>query len=41
MVGSLKNHISMSWKDHFKIFSNLYDSEFEDLCFMSLDAEQC
>ena len=41
MVGSLKNDISMSWKDHFQIFSNFYDSDFEDLCFKSLDAELC
>ena len=39
MVGSLKNNISMSWKDHFKIFLKFYESDFEDLSFKSLDAE--
>ena len=29
----------MSWKDHFKIFLKLYESDFEDLSFKSLDAE--
>ena len=36
IVGSLKNNINMSWKDHCKIFSKLYESDFEDL--KSLDA---
>ena len=36
MVGSLKNNINMSWKDHSKIFLKLYESDFEDL--ESLDA---
>ena len=31
MVGSLKNNTDMSWKDHFKIFSKFYESDFEDL----------
>ena len=39
MVGSLKNNISLSWKDHFKIFLEFYESDFEDLNFKSLDAE--
>ena len=39
MVGSLKNNISMIWKDHFKIFLKFYESDFEDLSFKSLDAE--
>ena len=39
MVGSLKNNISMSWKDHFKIFLKLYENDFEYLSFKSLDAE--
>ena len=39
MVGSLKNNISMSWKDQFKIFLKFYESDFEDLSFKSLDAE--
>ena len=30
MVSSLRNNISISWKDHFKIFLKIYESEFED-----------
>ena len=32
-VGSLKNNISTSWKDHFKIFLKFYESDFEDAVF--------
>ena len=39
MVGSLKNNISMPWKEHFKIFLKFYESDFENLTFKSLDAE--
>ena len=39
MAGSLKNNISMSWKDHFEIFLKFDESDFEDLSFKSLDAE--
>ena len=39
MVDSLKNNISMSWKDHFKIFLKFYESDIEALSFKSLDAE--
>ena len=38
MVGSLKNNVNMSRKDHFKIFLKFYKSYFEDLSFKSLDA---
>ena len=40
MVGSLKNNISMSWKDHFKIFLKFYESYFEDFSLKQLDAER-
>ena len=39
IVASLKNNISMSWKDHFKMFLKFYESDIEDLSFKSLDAE--
>ena len=39
MVCSFKNNIIMSWKGHFKIFLKLYESDFEDLSFKSIDAE--
>ena len=39
MVGSLKNNISMSWKDRFKVFFKFYESDFEDFSFKSLGAE--
>ena len=39
MVGSLKNNISMSWKNDFKIFLRFYESDIEDLSFKSLGAE--
>ena len=39
MFGSLQNTISMSWKDHFKVFLKFHESDFEDLSFQSLDAE--
>ena len=39
MFGLLQNTISMSWKDHFKVFFKFHESDFEDLSFQSLDAE--
>ena len=39
MFGSLQNTISMSWKDHFKVFLKFHESDFKDLSFQSLDAE--
>ena len=39
MVGSLKNNVNMSRKDHFKIFLKFCKSYFEDLSFKPLDAE--
>ena len=39
MVSSFRNNISISWKDHFKIFLKIYESEFEDHSFKSLDTE--
>ena len=39
ILGSLKSNISMSWKDHLKIFLKFHGSHFEDLTLKSLDGE--
>ena len=38
-VGLLRNNISMTWKEHFKISLKFYESDFAELSFESLDAE--